>query len=404
MDAGNGSEAQPIEYEALAIGAQPVVTEVDTLRLLDMLEHLGADRGHSLGLAANQERGVEHLTPILAAFLCNVSDTTPSVELQDRVALFDDCVRQYFKELTRAPRFVRTQVTANEPEAVLLGLATAVRRLQHAPVYLGDRVDHAVLAAAVELGAELVTVPTRPDGTMDAGELRRAVLSRADRGRREGAIVLATCGTVATGAVDDIEALRTAASAAGKVYVHTDATLGGMVAAHAPSEPAWSFPHGADSVSLSAHRLLGLPLPWSLTLSRTSISTSPTAGPYTTAEGLFGPRTQLALATILVWAALRRLGRAGVAAYVNRCLETAVYAQRRLSEAGAAPRRAPGSLTVTLPRPSSRLAERWHLAGSGDQVGVVCLGHVTYSAIDQFVGELEAEYDARGEVVVEPAA
>lgn len=309
-------------------------------------------------------------------------------------APFERAVRRFFEELTRAPRFAHGHVSADEGEGVRLALAAAARRLPRAPVYLGDRPRPELLDALRTLGAELVAVRSRPDGTLDPGELYRAVEERAGRGEGAGAIVLATCGTAATGAVDDIGVLRRAASVAGRVSVHTDATLGGMVAAHAPSRPAWSFPDGADSVSVSAHRILGLPMPWCVTLSRTGL-TGPPLTARRAADGPARPGASRAdLSTLLVWSALWRLGRMGVTAHVVRRLETAAYAERRLREAGAEPSRAPDSLTVTLTGP--------HPSGGDGPFAVDCAGPVTYAAVDRLAAELEAGAARRG-AVAEPA-
>lgn len=229
----------------------------DTLRLLTALEHLRPDQNYLLGLPVNQETGVEHLTPLLAAFLCNVNSTIEPLEVQGQVNSLEGSVREFFKELTQAPRFARSHVSVSETEGIRFGLATAVNRMPNAPVYLSDQAKCGLPGAVLALGAELVTIGTRLDGTMDAVELRRAVAAGTARRPDSGAIILAICGNAETGAVDDISELRLAASAAGRVYVHTDATLGGMVAGHAPSGPSWSFQHGADSVSISAHRVLG---------------------------------------------------------------------------------------------------------------------------------------------------
>jgi histidine decarboxylase len=255
---------------------------------------------------------------------------------------------------------------------------------------------------------DLVTIPSHPDGTMDVDALRRIVLAHnIDQGIvpgvNPGAIVLATCGTAATGAVDDIVALREAASGAGAVYVHTDACYGGLVAAHAPSTPNWSFAHGADSVSISAHRVLGLPMPWGIIFSRRDIVV-PVTTVCAQGRGEHLDPSGTGLSTLLVWAALRRLGRTGLRRHILGTLETAEYAMRKLAEAGAAPRRSPESLTVTLTRPSDRLVSKWHLLCEGDVARIVCLGHVTRAAIDEFAYDLAGERHDWQSLAVESVA
>ncbi|MGW2562274.1 aminotransferase class V-fold PLP-dependent enzyme [Streptomyces sp. NPDC001514] len=386
--------------DGLLIGDQPVAAQSDTLRLLGLLEHLHPETSHSLGFPRNQELGAEHLTPIVAAFLRCTLGMDPGDDLLEHIAPYERAVRQFFTALAQAPWTVATRVTSCDSEGILLGLATARRHLPGAPVYASDRAHHGVAAAAAALGAELVTVPSRSDGVMDPDALRRSVQKRT---AERGAIVLATCGTATTGAVDDVAALREAASAAGAVHVHTDASYGGLVAACAPSAPNWSFPHGADSVSFSAHRVLGLPMPWGIFLSRRAIEV-PDVTVCDQAHGVCLDPSGTGLSTLLVWAALRRLGRTGIRAHILRRLETAEYAVRQLVSTGVGPSRPPHSLTVTLRRPSQRLVDKWHLSCEGDTARIVCLGHVTATAIDELAEDLEAEQHALQALAVGPAA
>jgi histidine decarboxylase len=401
-------DVRRIDETVLGISDQPIAAQPDTLRLLDLMEQVHPDATHSLGFAENQEPGAEYLTPLVAAFLRCVRGMDPGDDFREHTGPYERAVRELFAELVDAPWGAAARVTACDGEGIRLGLATAREHMRHAPVYASDNAHAGVAQAAAALGLELATIPSLPDGTMDANALRRAVLARNAAysivpGLEPGAIVVATCGTATTGAVDDVVALRRAAAAAGAVHVHTDASYGGLIAAHAPSAPNWSFTHGADSVSISAHRVLGLPLPWGIVFSRRDIVAPPTP-PCTWARGEHLDPFGAGLGTLFVWAALRRLGRTGLRAHILRRLETAAYAVRRLEEAGAGPSRSPESLTVTLTRPSDRLAGKWHLSCEGDVARIVCLGHVTRSAIDEFTHDLAGERHDRQALAVEPAA
>ncbi|MGW6602240.1 pyridoxal-dependent decarboxylase [Streptomyces sp. NPDC055036] len=282
---------------------------------------------------------------------------------------------------------INGHVTTGRSEGVLYGLLTARRQLPHAYVYASNHAHPSVAQATEVLGMTLVTVAARNDGMMDpellsaAVSLRRRLTPRFGRGH--GAIVLATIGTTRTGAYDDVTLLRRTAAAAGDVYVHADASDGGLIAAHAPSRPRWSFAHGADSLSLSGQSI-GVPVPCGAVLVRRSHVPPAAATPGERVEAADRPLgwSRNGLTTLLMWSALRRLGHAGMRANILRCLETADYAHQRLGQTGAEPIRVADTLTLTFRRPAPSVAARWRLACLGNRARFVTDRHVTRSTIN----------------------
>lgn len=190
------------------------------------------------------------------------------------------------------------------------------------------------------------------------------------------------------GAVDDIAALRGAAAAAGPVHVHVDAAAGGLVAAHTSPQPSWSFAHGADSLNISGHKILGLPVPAGISLTRRELMPQVMGGEYVGTADRTLACSRSGLASLLMWARLRSLGRSGMAALVMRCQDVAAYAVDRLEEAGVRPERVHGSLTVTFDRPPAWVVQKWHLACAGPIAHLVAVGHVTRAAVDELAADL----------------
>ncbi|MFM9452341.1 aminotransferase class V-fold PLP-dependent enzyme [Streptomyces europaeiscabiei] len=201
---------------------------------------------------------------------------------------------------------------------------------------------------------------------------------------------MATVGTTMQGAVGDVPRLRHSAAEAGQVYVHVDAASGGLVAAHAPSRPAWDFTAGADSLSISGHKILGSPLACGVVLSRRRLIWHTADAEYTGAVNHTLGCSRSGLAALALWARLRSLGHDGVRALVRRCLDVAQYATERLEAAGARPQRFPDSLTVTFDRPSPAVVRRYHLAPEGVRAHIVCVGHVTRQAVDALCRDITA--------------
>jgi histidine decarboxylase len=372
----------------LAVGDLPADPRADAGRLHRLAGALRAEGPSVLGFPGNLDFALEDLAPLLNVLVNNVGDPYCPDASNIGAKAYEVAVLEYFAQLAGAlPGEVYGYVASSSSEALLHGLATARRRLPRACVYASEEAHYSVRRACELLRMELVTVASLPDGRTDPEDLWLRLLQR--RGR-QGAVVVATCGTTMRGAVDDVVALRAAAEAAGEVYVHVDAAGGGLVAAHTRPEPAWSFAHGADSLNISGHKVLGMPVPAGVSLVRRDLLPDTAGGEYIGASDRTLACSRSGLASLLLWARLRSLGRTGMAALIGRCQEVAAYAVDRLQQAGADPGRVPGSLTVTFTRPPAWVVSKWHLACAGPLAHLVTVGHVTYAAVDELAADLAA--------------
>ncbi|MGW3317368.1 pyridoxal-dependent decarboxylase [Streptomyces fungicidicus] len=199
---------------------------------------------------------LEGLAPLLNGGVNQVGDPYTPDAWDSGARAYEVAVLEYFAQVAGAlPGEVCGYVASSSGEALLQGLAAAQRRLPEACVYASDQAHDSARRACELVRMELVTVGSLPGGRMDPEELRLQVLQRRGLG---GAVVVATFGTTMRGAVDDVRVLR---AAGGEMYVHVDAAGGGLVAAHTRPEPNWSFAHGADSLNVSGHPVLGVPVP-----------------------------------------------------------------------------------------------------------------------------------------------
>ncbi|WP_189719217.1 pyridoxal-dependent decarboxylase, partial [Streptomyces chryseus] len=358
-----------LSLAALAIGAQPSEAAADADRLLKLAYTLRGEGQRVLGLPGNLDFRLEGLVPLLGVFFNNVGAPGSGDASPVGAKAYERAVVEYFAAAAGAGVDEVYGYVASSSEGILHALVTARRVLPHARVYASDQAHYSVKRACDLLGMELVTVGSLPEGTMDAEDLRiQSFVRRRIRpvfGPGPGAIVVATCGTTMRGAVDDIVALRTAALAAGAVYVHVDAAGGGLIAAHSDPVPNWSFAHGANSVNICGHKALDLPIPAGICLVRRDLLPAQDGGEYVAASDRTVACSRSGLAALLLWARLRSLGRTGMAALIRRCQDTALYAHRRLEEAGAHPGLVPGSLTVTFDRPPPWVVDKWHLTCTG---------------------------------------
>ncbi|MER5888052.1 pyridoxal-dependent decarboxylase [Streptomyces sp. NPDC001941] len=377
----------PTSGQHLAIGLAPSRPAADT-RALHQLHHALAPQEQPAAVLPGRhlEQVTAELAPLLALFTHQAAGPYGRTRLDDAVGGYEHAVLTYCGALAGAALGeVHGQVTATAGEALLHGLALARRRLPEPSVYVSEHAhDHSVRACEL-LGMNTIRIPARGDGTMDPDALRQQTRLR----RGAGALVLATCGTPLNGASDDITQLRAAAAGSGPVHIHVDAAAGGLAAAHTDLAVPWSLAHGAHSLTLSGHPLLGLPLPAGISLVR-RVPDQPSAHLPDPAPGPPTAACPSALGTLLLWSRLRCLGRAGVAALVARSQDTAAYALTRFEAAGAAPQHLPGSLAVTFERPAPWVADKWDLYCRGDRARITTAGPLTHTAVDELAADLRA--------------
>jgi glutamate/tyrosine decarboxylase-like PLP-dependent enzyme len=188
--------------------------------------------------------------------------------------------------------------------------------------------------------ASVVPVDTDAQGAVDVTALAKAL--DADPGRPT--IVCLQAGNVNTGASDDFAAAIPLARERG-AWVHVDGAFGLWAAASSQRAELVRGVEAADSWATDAHKWLNVPYDSGLAIVADAQAHGRTMA--YTADYLAGSgRTDFSLGDLVpdssrrargfaVWAALRELGRSGVADLVDRCCSLAVRMAERLAEGGA---------------------------------------------------------------------
>jgi len=224
------------------------------------------------------------------------------------------------------------------------GLLAAARE----PVVYATAEAHSCATKAVEvLGigtAHITAVATGADRAMDAGDLRRALA--ADRSAGKLAIaVIASAGTVNTGAVDPLADIA-AACAEHDVWLHVDGAYG------APAVlllDEWAAARAglarADSIALDPHKWLYVPVDAGLVLFRDGAIARDTFSlvpPYLRTGGdpdepvwfsEYGLEQTRPFRALKVWMQLRHLGQDGYRRLIARDIAVASALRRDLDQA-----------------------------------------------------------------------
>lgn len=270
---------------------------------------------------------------------------------------FEDIAGKWLKELLNIPATASVGFVTGAQAANTVGLAAGRWRVLHdrgwdvgrdglsgAPpvrVFVGAE-RHATVDRALRLlgmgERSMVEVPARPDGAMDATALR-PMLESSSPGP---VIICAQAGNVNTGAFDDLEAIAELARGHG-AWLHVDGAFGLWAAASPDKAHLVKGIELADSWGCDGHKWLNVPYD-----SGYAFCADPdvhaTAMAYTadyltgqTAGREFGggdfvPESSRRARGFATWAAIRSLGKSGVASLVDRCCDLADRLASRLDE------------------------------------------------------------------------
>jgi glutamate/tyrosine decarboxylase-like PLP-dependent enzyme len=203
-------------------------------------------------------------------------------------------------------------------------------------VVVGEEVHPSLIKALGMLGLgreRVVRVPADGQGRMRADRLPEL---------RGPTIVCAQAGNVNTGAIDPVGEICDAAREAG-AWVHVDGAFGLWAAATPSLAHLTAGVERADSWATDAHKWLNVPYDSGIALVRDPHALR--AAMAITAEYLptettyrnpsdFTPELSRRGRGVEVWAALRQLGRSGVADLIERCCRHAARFAEGLSAAG----------------------------------------------------------------------
>ncbi|HEU0056944.1 MAG TPA: aminotransferase class V-fold PLP-dependent enzyme, partial [Gaiella sp.] len=267
----------------------------------------------------------------------------------------EDVAGSWLKELLGLPAHASVGFTTGAQGANTVGLAAGRWQVLHragwdvgrdglfgAPpvqVIVGAE-RHATVDRAVRLlglgERSLVEIPARPDGAMDVGALPDALEPGGPT------IVCLQAGNVNTGACDDLEAAIEAAHEAG-AWVHVDGAFGLWAAASSRTAHLVRGVELADSWSCDGHKWLNVPYDCGYAFcahpevhaAALAYTASYLTGQVAGREfggGDFVVESSRRARGFATWAALRSLGRSGVAGLVDRNCE---LARRFAAELGA---------------------------------------------------------------------
>ncbi|MBF6414022.1 aminotransferase class I/II-fold pyridoxal phosphate-dependent enzyme [Nocardia cyriacigeorgica] len=376
----------PTELDLLRIGSSPPPPHTLLAQVDAFIADMRLEEPYVLGFPGNLDFEFSQLAGLLDIFVNNVGDPAGRDKSGVGAKAMERAAVDFLAELANGdPAQTYGYIAAGGSEANLFGLDRGATLLPDAAIYCGRSAHYSIRKNARLMRKQLVVVDSDSQGRMDPAALERACRRR----RGAGAVVVATIGTTMTGAIDDVDALAAAASAAGAVYLHADAALSGLIVPFTDRGPGWGFARReVGSVSISMHKALGMPVACAAALCRSELVDSRVHGEYIGAPDSTLACSRSGLAAVLTWYALAAKGRNGLAEAAWRSLRNAEYAAGQLAAAGLRPQLHPGSIVVVFDRPAEWVCRKYHLATEGDRAHIVTVPHVTREIIDEMCGDI----------------
>ena len=356
---------------------------------LDALKNkLDSAIGKSMGYPGTFDYDYRELYPFLSYSLNNVGDPFSTATYQLQTHDFEREVLGYFAEMARAPKDEWWgYVTNGGTEGNLYGLYLARELHPNCIVYFSQDSHYSVAKNLNFLGMRSIMIRALPSGEIDYDDLEETIKIRRDA----TPVVFANIGTTMKEGRDDLDKINRIFQklALEKHYIHSDAALCGGYAAFLEPHQAWDFADGADSISISGHKFIGSPIPCGIVLAhkanvdRIAHAIAYIGGRDTTISGSRNGFTPL-----LLWYALRKLGKSGLKKRLDSCLDMASYAERSFKDAGIIAWRNPNALTVVFTRPAENIINKWQLATQGDSSHIICMPHISKQQVDRLISDI----------------
>lgn len=225
---------------------------------------------------------------------------------------------------------------------------------------------------------------SQDNGELDYDDLRESIRLNRDA----PPIIFANIGTTMKGAIDDLSRIREIMDefVIREYYIHCDAALSGMILPFLDNPPPWTFADGADSISISGHKMIGSPLPCGLALARKRyVDRVARSVEYVGVLDTTITGSRNAFTPLILWYAIRTQGREGLEQNARHSLSIARYAVEKFQERGVPAWRNLNSVTVIFPRPADSVMKKWIVAPHRGIGHLIALPHMTEETVDAFI-------------------
>ena len=289
-------------------------------------------------------------------------------------------------------------VTNGGTEGNLFGLYAARELYPQGIVYCSEETHYSIHKNVQLLRMSSIKIPTLLNGEIDYQKLEDSLVIH----RNTPPIIVANIGTTMKGAVDNVMQILHVLNNLNieQFYIHCDAALFGMLLPFLPSSPsqAFDFRTRIDSLAISGHKMIGMPIPCGVVLIKKTHSDQIarhieyTGTKDNTITGSRNGLTPLLLWYEMIWREKKHV----LEKTAIECIKRAEYAVQKFQKRKINAWRNENSIIVVFPRPSEVTRNKWQLAVEGEIAHIITLPQVTYKVIDRIVSQVAADLKNKG--------
>ena len=283
--------------------------------------------------------------------------------------------------------------TNGSSESTLFAMLAARERFPDAHVLFSDQAHYCMPKNAYILNMPFCSIATDQYGRMCMNALEADIKKFSGR----SIVMVATIGTTFMGAIDPVaEMIALCEKYNVTYYMHLDAALLGPLLPFIDEGPVIDFTLPIDSLSFSAHKFLGMPIPYSFVLTRSKLKYQPCSAEYVGSIDTTISSSKDGFTTLLVWEAVKRLGLQGFKELTEYTYALTYEIEKRLVGANISFKRQPHSNVIVFKKPSPSLCRKWQLSTKGNQAHIIPLPGVTMGMVNVFIDELKLDLCSLG--------
>ncbi len=373
------------------IAGTAVLDEQSEAKLDALYERLTSERKVSIGYPCNQRFDYGPLYRFMEFAVNNLGDPFSGSNFRMNTHDFEREVIATFARLTGiGGEDCWGYVTNGGTEGNMYGLYLARELYPDGIVYFSEDTHYSVSKILRLQHTRNIMIRSDHTGEMDYRDLEESIRIHRD----VPPIVFANVGTTMTGAIDRLDRIREVLErqCAQNAYIHVDAAFSGMILPFVDDPPPWHFGAGADSISISGHKMIGSPLPCGVAMvRRTHMERISRSVEYVGALDTTISGSRNAITPLMLWYAFRAQSDDTFRELVGESLRKAAYVEKALNGIGVEAWRNPHSVIVVFPRPAASILDKWILASSGDIAHLIALPGVSRDTLDEFIDDMQRE-------------
>lgn len=359
-------------------------------KLNDLYDRIEKASEHLAGYPTNTDFDYSDLFKFLQFNINNVGDPYDDNLYSCNTHDIEQEVINWFAKLFQLPNNHWGYVTNGGTEGNLHGLYLAREAWPNGMVYLSEDTHYSVMKNVHLLRMNHIIVKSKDNGELDYDDFDKMIHMHRDK----PAIIVANIGTTMKSGFDNITKIKAVLKkhAVRRRYIHCDAALYGMILPFLSCAPSFDFSAGIDSIAVSGHKFIGLPIPAGIVIAkkenveRVKVSIEYIGAYDTTISG-----SRNGITPIMLWKAINDKGVDGFKKMVEDCYTNTKYLLQKLNDIDWTHWINDYSTTVVIRRPPEKIIRKWQMAVSEEWSHIIVMPHMNKAKIDELIEDLRQE-------------